>query len=239
MAKKTGNKKDLIFKYTFKFQDDSEKHFSISLDEKSLLLIPSIKETIPDWARLDFCPCPNCPFSIEEKTYCPIAENLVDLINFFNNAVSYERVQVTIETNERTYMKNTSLQDGVSSLLGIYMTTSGCPVMDKLKPMVKFHLPFASIDETFYRAISMYLFSQLLRFKKGMSTDWELKGLVEIYKQVRKVNDAFCKRIKKITNEDANINALVILDNFANYIKFSIDMDMIYDFEHLFEMYLD
>ncbi len=65
--------------------------------------------------------------------------------------------------------------------MGIYMVTSGCPVMGKLKPMVKFHLPFASGEETSYRMVTMYLLAQFFKYKNGKEPDWDLKNLVKIY----------------------------------------------------------
>jgi len=35
--------------------------------------------------------------------------------------------------------------------------------MDPLKPMVRYHLPFASLDETVYRMVSAVLVAQLIR----------------------------------------------------------------------------
>ena len=227
------------FDYTFKFHNGTIQHFSIDLNENTLLMIPHERETYPEWTKLTFCQCPNCPYTPKEKERCPVSENLADLFDFFKDAVSYEKVEVIIETALRTYSKMCSLQEGISSLLGMIMPTSDCPVMQKLKPMVKFHLPFASVDETTYRALTMYMFAQHLRYKKGQKPDWDLKGLVEVYNEVRKVNLSFCQRLKNIAREDANVNALVILDNFANYIKFSIDMEMVFEFEYLFDMYLD
>jgi hypothetical protein len=113
--------------------------------------------------------------------------------------------------------------------------------MEKLKPMVRYHLPFATHEETTYRAISMYLFSQYFLSKRGSQPDWELKDLVRIYDDVRKVNEYFCQRLAKIRlqNEDANINAMVILDCLADSLQFSIHIDMLKDFEPLFQAYLD
>lgn len=37
------------------------------------------------------------------------------------------------------------------------MVTSNGPVIDKLRPMVKFHVPFGSLEETVCRAASMCL----------------------------------------------------------------------------------
>ena len=82
----------------------------------------------------------------------------MDIIHSFKDSISYEEVEVFITTKARTYMKRTTLQKGLSSLLGIYMVTSGCPTMEKLKPMVRYHLPFATEEETKYR-VSQCIYS--------------------------------------------------------------------------------
>ncbi|MDN5353885.1 MAG: hypothetical protein PWQ09_641 [Candidatus Cloacimonadota bacterium] len=48
-----------------------------------------------------------------------------------------------VESKNRNYVKDTTIQRGVSSMLGMFLVSSGCPVLTKLKPVVKFHLPFA------------------------------------------------------------------------------------------------
>ena len=40
------------------------------------------------------------------------------------------------------------------------MATAGCPWTDRLRPMARFHLPFANEAETVYRSVSMYLLSR-------------------------------------------------------------------------------
>ncbi len=119
------------------------------------------------------------------------------------------------------------------------MVTSGCPVMDKLKPMVRYHLPFATEDETRYRVISMYLIAQYFIHRKGEEPDWDLKNLVKIYDEVRVVNKSFSKRLSNIKIEDASINALIILDCFADFVKFSISKDMLDDMKTMFRAYLE
>lgn len=71
---------------------------------------------------------------------CPIAARVVDLVESFRDSVSYEEVTVTVETAERSFRSRTSLQKGLSGILGIYMVSSGCPVVNKLRPMVATHL---------------------------------------------------------------------------------------------------
>jgi hypothetical protein len=114
------------------------------------------------------------------------------------------------------------------------MVTSGCPILEKLKPMLRFHLPFASTDETMYRAISMYLMAQYFAYRHGNQPDWDLKKLSESYDNVRIVNENFCKRLSTIEGKDANLNAVVLLDVFSTNVRFSIDSQMLDDLDYLF-----
>jgi hypothetical protein len=166
-----------------------------------------------------------------------VAVSLVDLIDFFKNFLSTEQVEITIITESRSYFKRASVQFGVSSLMGLHMVTSGCPILDKLRPMVYTHLPFATADETLYRAISMYLIAQFLLAKRGEKPDWELRDLVRIYEEIGKVNHHFVKRILSINPKDASLNSLVSLDCFASYATMSIEENYLEELEVLFESY--
>lgn len=143
--------KVLTFYYKFTFGSGEEREFITKFDKKTLNLIQTEKKSHPDWAELKKFKCPNCSLNEDEHKFCPIAVNLYELIDSFKGAVSYEEVDILIETDVRKYMKHTSLQKGLSSLIGIYMVTSGYPILEKLKPMVRFHLPFAPVEETEYR----------------------------------------------------------------------------------------
>ena len=229
----------LTFRYTFELADGPSRTFEVSLDSRSLALVQPPCADPPQWTRLDFCQCPNCPLDAETHAHCPLAVDLVDLVHFFTDFVSYDEVAVRLETPEREYVKLTSVQKGVSSLLGIYMVSSGCPVMNRLRPMVRFHLPFATIKETAYRAISMYLTAQFFRSRHGLEPDWKLQRLTEVYQQVQTVNRSFTRRLQHIESHDANANALIILDNFASYVALTLDADMLDEMEALFAAYLE
>jgi len=109
--------------------------------------------------------------------------------------------------------------------------------MEKLKPMVRYHLPFATEEETVYRVLSMYLLSQYFLQKRGIKPDWEMKKLVEVYRDVELVNRGLCKRISNSTTEDGCVNAVIILDCFAKSVITSIDKQMIREIEVLFDAY--
>ena len=228
----------IAYQYTFRLKDGAEQTFDIRLDRRTLNLVQPERGAPPEWTRLGCCQCPHCPLDEREHSHCPVAVNLVDLVDFFSSSPSYDEIDVQLETDERRYAKHTTVQQGLSSLMGIYMVTSGCPVMDKLRPMVRFHQPFATREETVYRAVAMYLMAQYFRRQRGKEPDWEVKNLVHIYRDIQTVNQTFSMRLKQIESEDASTNALTILDCFANYIMLSIDENMLSDIEILFETYL-
>jgi len=235
----TNSDRNLCFRYSFALRNGPTRVFEVVLDPVSLELVSQPSPDPPPWSRLEFHQCPNCPLNPDEHPYCPLAVELGDLVLFFADFISYQEVTVRLETAARTYVSATSVQKGDSSLLGIYMVSCGCPVMRKLRPMVRFHLPFATIPETAYRVISMYLTAQYFRKRRGLEPDWDLERLSSLYDQVQTVNRSFTERLQHVERHDANANALVILDNFANYVSLALDTDMLDDMERLFQAYFD
>lgn len=235
--KEENSSKIINYRYKFFVEGKMEMTFDVKLDKKTLNLIQPEKKSYPSWTLLDNNKCPNCTLDSVKTKYCPIAVSLVDIVDFFKSSFSYEKAEVIVETKERIYTKHTTVQKGVSSLMGIYMVTSGCPVMEKLKPMVRYHLPFTTTEETKFRIISMYLLGQYLLFRKNQKPDWELKNLVKLYDDIRVVNRSFCKRLSEIEFKDANRNALITLNCFAESITFSINENLLQDIELLYSAY--
>lgn len=236
--KKTGEP-PVSITYKFVFEDKTVREFAVRLDGDSLSLIAQKRSSYPAWTRLSFGQCPNCPLDPNRHAHCPIALNVVDVVDFFKNSISYEKVDVEIVTDARNYVKSTDLQAAISSMLGIFMVTSGCPIMDKLRPMVKTHLPFATPEETIYRILSMYLLAQYFVYKDGQKPDWELEHLQEIYERVQIVNKSFCQRLAQIQIKDASLNAVVSLDSYAALTTFSLEIDQLDRVKGLFHSYLD
>jgi len=201
--------------YEFTFRDKTTKSFDVHLDKDSLSLITETKQDPPEWARLEYKQCSICPLDKALHTYCPIAANLSGIAQEFREANAKDKVDVNVAVKERSYHKTTSVQEGLSPLLGIIMTTSGCPVMDPLRPMVRFHLPFASLDETAYRMATLFLMAQLLRDQAGKKPEWSLEGISDIYAEVNKLNKEFSQRMIAAAKSDANVHALVNLNVFA------------------------
>ncbi|MEG8947961.1 DUF6901 family protein [Rosettibacter firmus] len=233
------NQEVLKYTYTFIFNNGTEKKFEILLDKNTLDLISSNQTEVADWAKRENFQCANDLCNSKFEKYCPIAVNIDNIIKFFSDINSYETVKIYAEVDERTYFKETSVQKGVSSLIGIIMPVSGCPVLSKLKPLVRFHLPFASIEETEFRVISMYLFVQYMIMQRGGTPDWEMKKLKQIYEDILKINRVLSERVANLENKDASINAIVALDNFAQFISSSLEYNDLSDFENIFKEWLE
>jgi hypothetical protein len=227
----------LKFTYSFELKDGKTNRFEIQLERETLALIANEREDLPDWTKLKFQQCSICPLKKRQHKQCPIARNLVGIVEKFADLLSHEKARVTVETEERTFQKDTTVHAGLSSMLGIVMTTSGCPVMEPLKPMVRFHLPFASIEETIFRMTSMYLLAQYLRKQEGLSHDWDLNVLAQVYSDVSKVNKDFSQRLAQAAEKDANVNALVELDVFASMVQLLAE-DAISELKPYYSAYL-
>ncbi len=213
------------FVYKFQFDDGTEKKFEVLLHNETLELLHSPNPTPPPWTKLKYNQCENCPLQ-DDVEFCPVALNLSYLVDEFKFSTSHDKTWVVVESPERTYAQETSVQDGLGSIMGIYMVTSNCPVLDNLRPMVRFHLPFASAIESVYRSVSMYLMAQYLKFRKGEQPDWSLEKLNDVYKDIAKVNKGLWNRLSKASGYDANVNALIVLNTFGDAVRFSLKKDL-------------
>lgn len=228
----------LKIKYRFCFEDGEVECHDVNLDPHTLELLDAPESDPSDWTRLEFHQCPNCPLSTSEYEHCPAALAVSGLARDIGHRDSFCPVNVQVETKDRTISRQTTLQEGLFPLLGLKMATSGCPVLDKVKPMARFHLPFADAEETVFRAISMYLVAQYLRQQKGLPARFDLQQLSDIYEAIHQVNMAFGKRLSKASAADANINSLTTLDIFAQEVPFGIDMSLTH-LDQVFSPYLD
>ena len=224
-------------RYIFDLPDEQQEIIDFFLNSQTLDLLNDIPEELPAWTRLDFHQCPNCTLSAQGNSYCPIACHLVNLSGIFRRLLSYDKIHVQIITPQRLTSKETDAQKGISSLMGLIMATSGCPHTAFFKPMARHHLPFANADETVYRAASMYLLAQYFLYKKGKKADWDLEGLRDIYSNIQMLNRSIIERLRQIVDKDSAINALLILNVFAQTLSLVLDGSL-EDVRYLFEPYL-
>lgn len=214
---------DFKIVYAYRFEDGTTLKFDLLLNHETLALTLEKPAVLPEWTLLTRNQCAICPLDKRLIAYCPVAAHFSGVVEKFKKFVSHDKVGVACIVEERTYSKNTTVQMGLSPLLGIIMTTSGCPIMEQLKPMVRFHLPFASLEETIFRMVSMHLVGQYLRKQLGKPAEWSLDGLTRIYAKVGQVNNDFADRLLSAAQNDVNVNALVNLDAFAKMVPLAAE----------------
>ena len=225
----------LLFRYAYAFDDGTHREFEARIDANTMNLILPERTEFPAWTELSCCRCTNCPLDAASHRRCPSAVALIDVVDFCKDRISYEKVHATVETSNRTVANYTPLHMALSSLIGIFMATGGCPVMERLKPMARFHLPFADEDETMFRAMSAYLLGQYFIMKKGGAPDWTMENLVGMYDEIKAVNESFCNRLRTISTKDSNVNAVIGLDCFADVVIFSISQRFMDQLELLYQ----
>lgn len=221
--------------YIFSFDDGTEKKFEIVLDPVTLLIKAHVPaHNLPYWAKLEYEQCACCPLKPKEQEFCPVAVSMAEVVDEFKDIVSYQNCDIRCDTPERSYLKTSSVQDGLFSIIGMLMAISGCPKLGFFKPMARFHLPFSNSEETLVRSTSMYLLRQYFEYKKGNKPDLDLTKLDDIYTEVQEVNRGILKRIKRYTEKDADKNAIVILNSWAQLFTMEID-DQLVSLAYLFE----
>ena len=189
---------------------------------------------MPLWTKRGEFGCKNSICPLLDSETCYIAKVVYKQICSFKNIISIEPVNATLTTSERTINKECSIQAAVASITGILMSTCGCPVFSKLKPMVRFHLPFASLEETEFRVFSMYLLAQYLKGRKNLSQDHSLQTLKQLYDEIQKINLLAAHKIQELERSDATINGLVILNSFSQLVSFDLEDNDLTSLENLF-----
>jgi hypothetical protein len=223
--------------YKFTLEDNSEEVFDLIFDARTIELIPDDR-TPPAWTELTLHQCPRCPFKPETHPHCPVALNLAMAVGRLDRLMSFDRVRVQVINAERRVFHHTSAQEGISSLMGLLIAGSSCPVTHFFKPMARFHLPFADKDETLWRVAATFLLARYFSEGGLSKSDIKLDGLIDIYYDVARLNDHMVERVRSATSKDSAVNALVHLDVFAKFLTPPLE-DSLDQIRHIFTPFLN
>jgi hypothetical protein len=130
---------------------------------------------------------------------------------------------VTVLQAERQTYAETSAQQALSSVLGLIMATAGCPWTARLRPMARFHLPFANEAETVYRSICSYLLARELMGAKEAPGYAPLK---ELYENLHIVNRDMSRRLGAATRTDPARNAMALLDSYTTLLPAALESSL-------------
>ena len=213
----------LSIRYRFDLPDGSQKTLNFTFDPASFRLTNAPPAAPPFWTELKFNQCANCPLKPAAHPHCPSALQMAGAIEPLKELVSFDTVGVTVLQSERTVYAETSAQQAMSSVLGLIMATAGCPWTDRLRPMARFHLPFANEAETVYRSVSMFLLSRQIT---AADTRPAFGALTELYENLHLVNKGMSRRLGAATSTDPARNAMALLDSYAMLLPAALDRSL-------------
>jgi len=202
-------------RYGFALPDGSARTLEFDFDPVDFRMLRAPVENPPFWTALGFCRCANCPLDEASSPQCPAALQM--------ELASYDQVGVTVMEDERTVFAETTAQQAMSSVLGLIMATAGCPWTDRLRPMARFHLPFATEAETVYRSICMFL---LAREISGANQPQGFAALEELYRNLHVVNRDMSRRLGAVASTDPARNAMALLDAVTTLVPAALDCSL-------------
>lgn len=222
-------------KYNYSWQGGGKANFKLDLDEDSIILQNEPPLELPEWTELGYHKCKNCTLNPEQVSHCPAATSFVPVVNKFSK-VSSSVVEMEVETilSGRRIIQKAPAQRAISSIMGLLFACSGCPHTIYFRPMARYHMPLSSENETLMRVTSMYTLAQYFKYKKGEQPDQELKGLKDIYGELKIVNRTMAERLQATDGTDTYINPMILLDMYAHTMPYEIE-DSLKDLQYLFK----
>jgi hypothetical protein len=210
-------------RYRFDLPDGSKTTLEFAFDSTDFRLSNAAPADPPFWTKLGFNQCANCPLNALEQPHCPAALQMASALEPLKALVSFDTVGVTVVQAERAVYAETSAQQAMSSVLGLIMATAGCPWTDHLRPMARFHLPFASEIETVYRSVSMYLLARELASPNGTQG---FAALEHLYVNLHIVNRDMSRRLGAATRTDPARNAMALLDSYTTLLPAALERSL-------------
>lgn len=223
----------IVITYRFRREGEELQEIRVAIDRETLRSEPLSQPPYPDWVRLEFQQCAGCRW--QESANCPVAERLVAPVEASLDVISFAEVDVEVETEERTYCHRLDMQEGLRSLFGLLMATSGCPSLSGFRPMARHHMPFSTFDETFFRITGVALMQQL--FEKDAATRAEtIARLNGIYADAAMVNAGVMERLRNGVEAmaDSSPNAVALLAAFSGLVPLTAEKKLA-EVEKLFQ----
>lgn len=210
----------MVFKYILELENGEKCQFVINTAETECNVAQ--QEEHAAWTRLENFKCQCCP--LQNYKYCPAAVDIEEIAERFRKVLSWERVKVTVMTDVRVYQIECDTQRGLMSLYGLIMASSDCPILSRMKPLARTHVPIPTEEEIITRVVGTYLIKQYLLYKNhGAKPDWDLTELIRLYGDLEQVNLALTKRLGSASEADANLNAIISFHSLSSIFALELE----------------
>jgi hypothetical protein len=179
----------------------------------------------PEWTRLDYHQCGHCPLDSSVYRYCPLALKLAWIMPDEGLADSHQAMTLEVETPERTYRTQTTLQRALSSLFGLVSALSDCPHTRFLRPMALFHLPVSMEREALVRVLAFRLLERYIENRSDPDIPVDLDGLDDAYRNLNRLNRDFLERLRH-GGSDAPVNAVLLLEMLTREMNWELEDEL-------------
>ena len=213
----------LRVRYCFDLPNGSQETIDLKFDVSDFRLLNTPPTEPPFWTELRFNQCANCPLNSEQHPHCPAALHMAPAVELLSALVSFDTVGVTVIQTECTLQTETTAQQAMSSVLGLIMATAGCPWIDRLRPLARFHQPFASDVETVYRSICMFLLARELLGGNNQDDASGFAALAQLADNLHVVNRDMSRRLGAAAKTDPARNAMALLDSCTTLLSAALD----------------
>lgn len=162
----------------------------------------------PDWTRLSCHQCSVCPLSSVNTEYCPLAYDMIDLVDHFSRSKSCDKVHFHMWTRGEMHSLHTDLKRALAYLYAAILAASSCPYASLLSPVSKFWKSFPDTDDvmfytTSFRLLGDYLHEVPDNNAEEMSLDSSKACTVSV------IFHNLLLRLRESSASDANIKALI------------------------------
>lgn len=222
--------------YNYSWDGGGKANFKYDISEDSIALVNDPPEDLPDWTELGFYKCMNCPLDSEQISHCPAASFFVPVVDKFRSVEPGVVMEVETNVAGRRIIQKAEAQRAIGSIIGLLFACSGCPHTVYFRPMVRYHVPLSTGNETMMRAASMFTLAQYFKYKNGEEPDMELNGLKKIYEELQVVNRTMAERLQAGDGTGTSVNAMILLDMYSKTMPCEIE-DSLKDLQHLFRSF--
>ena len=174
---------------------------------------------VPFWVKLDYKQCKICPLNSDMIIFCPAAFELQDVIIQCSELVSYEKVEISRESEGGSISTQTDMQNALFSVIAEKVISSACPVMNSRHWTTEYYSMITTPENIFYRSLSSYLVRQFFIDSRGREADFQLKGHIDYVDEVFCVFDKLLQRFRDVSKKDASNNAVVRLVMMAQVLQ--------------------
>ena len=187
----------------------------VKIDSESRWIEDLDIDSVPEWVMLENDMCDDCKYLNGDVKYCKAATGIFAAVNSFSNIMSIERISLTTITSNALTSRCVKSSEGLSIMFLSCLVFSGCYKFRQFKWAWDFYKSQADDKNIFYNIFSSYVSKKIIlgEFETTSSIRNSLfDELKEIYKSLRRI----IKRVRKASEEDANLNALVRLTSMTH-----------------------